>query len=122
MTDDPTRPLDIDAARNGTGSIDTSPKRLGPRMPGRREVYINLIGDYSAFRLKVWSNYPHRLAIDVNSQDEERMAGALAQIVLEHNDWADEFGDPLPQLRPAPMGAEEDDPEFADARSAFLAF
>lgn len=100
------------------------PLRAGPRMPGRRDVTITMPGDYgdAGFRLKVWANYPHRLANDISSGDEDRQSAALSQIVLEHNGWLDEDGEPVPQLRPAKMSAREGDDDFEAARQAFQTF
>jgi hypothetical protein len=124
VIDDPTRPLDLDQARNGTGSLDTSSKKLGPRMPGRNDVTISMIGPYgeAGMRLKIWKNYPHKLAVQIQTGDDEQASEALCQIVLEHNGWCDEDGNPLPELRPAPMSAKPGSDAFENAKAAFNAF
>lgn len=99
-------------------------QRPGPRMPGRKTVTLTMPGDYgdAGFKLKIWANYPHALANDISSGDDDRQAAALSQIILEHNGWCDEDGVAVPQLHPAPMSAREGDDAFEDARSAFLKF
>jgi hypothetical protein len=93
-------------------------------MPGRKTVTLVMPGEYgdAGFKLTIWSNYPHALANDISSGDDDRTAAALAQIILEHNGWCDEDGRPIPQLKPARMAAREGDDDFEDARSAFLKF
>lgn len=123
MIDDPTRPYEDAVTENGQRPMP-APLKAGPRLPGRRDITITMPGDYgdAGMRLKIWANYPHKLANQIASGDEDQTAASLAQIVLEHNGWCDEDGEPLPQLRPAKMSAKEGDEDFEDARSAFLAF
>jgi hypothetical protein len=99
----------------------------GPRLP-RRETWVNLPGDYSGFRYKVWVNAPKRLwnavfAAAATAEDEvlpddtpaevqtkadrlkaraDAASQALQQIVLEHNGWLDDLGAPFsPASEPA---------------------
>jgi hypothetical protein len=46
--------------------------------------------------VKIRSNFPQRLANEIASGDSARATNALRQIVLEHNGWLDEDGEPLP--------------------------
>lgn len=123
MVEDPTQPYDDGTIQNGQRPMP-APLKAGPRLPGRRDITISMPGDYgdAGMRLKIWANYPHKLANQIASGDEEQTAASLAQIVLEHNGWCDEDGDPLPQLRPAKISAKEGDEDFEEARTAFLAF
>jgi hypothetical protein len=125
VIDDPTRPLDAEA--NGHQAMpspnpEPTPIRTGPRMPGRRTQTISMLEPYQAFRLTIWVNYPHRLANMISGGDEDQTAEALSQIVLEHNGWCDEDGEPIPQLKPAPMSARPGSEAYAIAKEAFLAF
>lgn len=96
--------------------------KRGPRIPGRRETTIAMPGDYgdAGMRLKIWANYPHKLANQIQQGDEDEIALALSQIVLAHNDWCDENGVELTQLQPAPFGAATDSLEAENAKRAFL--
>lgn len=69
----------------------------GPRIP-RREVWMDLPSEYSGFKVKIWSNYPQRIYDQIFDQDldEAGRVQALRKIVLEHNGWCDEEGNPLP--------------------------
>lgn len=126
MIDDPTRAFDDAPPVNGQAPMPTpiQQARPGPRMPGRRDVTITMPGDYgdAGFRLKVWKDYPHRLANMIATGDEDQTAVALCQIVLEHNGWCDEEGEPLPQLKPPRMSSKEGDDDFEAARAAFQTF
>lgn len=70
----------------------------GPRMPGRTERWATLPEPYDDFRFKFWANYPRKLAPDLSGQDEDRQTAAMAQVILEHNGWCNEMGEPLPML------------------------
>lgn len=99
----------------------------GPRLP-RRETWVNLPGDYDGFRFKLWVNAPKRLwnavfAAAATAEDEiqpddtpamvqtkadrlkaraDAASAALQQIVLEHNGWLDDQGQPFsPASEPA---------------------
>jgi hypothetical protein len=83
-----------------TAAIPSEPSQAihaaGPRLP-RREEWLDLPEEaYPGFRIKVWVNYPHRLTSELRSGEQERVMGALRQMVLEHNGWCDYDGAPLP--------------------------
>lgn len=97
------RQVEEAARRSSTAEYDDketsqpSPMR-GPRMPGGREKWVSLPDPYEGMRIRLWINYPNRLNDDLASGDEDLIYGALARIVLEHNEWNDEDGNPLPML------------------------
>ena len=95
MIDDPTRPDTADAA-NGYRPQPT-PMR-GPRLPGRTEKWVSLPDPYGEFRVKIWVNYPRKLIPDLTGDDPDRQVAAMGRIVLEHNGWCSEEGEPLPLL------------------------
>jgi hypothetical protein len=90
---------------------ETTGRPVGPRMI-RREVWVDLPGDYTGFRARMWSNFPQRLYAEIASESQARIDAALHEIVLEHNGWCDQDGAPFP---PA------DDPGFWDAVPTELA-
>jgi hypothetical protein len=52
---------------------------------------------YPGFKLRVWVNFPSRLAEDLKAgSTPEATAAALRRIVLEHNGWCDDEGNPFP--------------------------
>jgi hypothetical protein len=71
----------------------------GPRIP-RRAAWFTLPDEYGEteppMQAKLWVSYPHRLMDDIRSGDPELQLPALRKIVLEHNGWIDEDGQPLP--------------------------
>ena len=71
------------------------PAPAGPRIP-RREVWIDFPPEYPGFRVKVWLNFPARMLDDLRSGDVDRMRKTLFKVVLEHNGWVDEDGEPYP--------------------------
>ena len=95
-------------------SEETAIVAQGPRIP-RRELWLD-VPEYPGFRAKMWANHPQRLARDLQSKDVERIASALSAIVLEHNGWCDEEGDPYPpagELREIAESVTEDGPDGA---------
>lgn len=80
------------------------------KMPKRTTTVA--IPEYPGFEVQLWVNFPQRLAADMQAGDTARAVEALGQIVVAHNGWCDENGEPLPQ--PA-------DPAFWDRISNELA-
>jgi len=82
-------------ATNGTVATAVS----GPRVR-RREVWADLPSEaaesYPDFRMKLWANFKRSLLDEINSGDNDRVSAALCRIVLEHNGWYDEDGQPYP--------------------------
>jgi hypothetical protein len=80
---------------NGTAGAAAS----GPRVR-RREVWAELpteaADSYPDFRVKLWANFRRSLLEEITSGDNDRVSVALHQIVLEHNGWCDEDGEPYP--------------------------
>lgn len=75
---------------------DLQPVVTGPRITPLSE-WVDLPSDsYPGFKVKIRSNFPQRLANEIASGDSARAVAALRQIVLEHNNWCDEDGEPLP--------------------------
>jgi hypothetical protein len=89
------------ASVNGVSAVEAAAapqpdaiEHSGPRIP-RRLVWVD-VPEYDGFRAKVWCNYPKRLALELASEDQERIYAALGQLVLEHNGWLDDQGEPFP--------------------------
>lgn len=82
------------SAEGAAAVLDTIP-HTGPRIPKRID-WVDLPQEYAGFRARIWINYPQRLVGEITSGDTSRMTAALAQIVLEHNGWLDDEGQPFP--------------------------
>jgi hypothetical protein len=111
---DPTR-----VSTGGLGQVDDgrgdnvvvlSPDKLASLRPaaGRRSrpktVWLPIEDSYYPdFEFEAKINYTQELENDIRSADEDRIAKALAKIVLRHNDWHNDEGEPYPQ---------PDDPKF----------
>ena len=77
-------------------SNEVQPLPTGPRITAIAE-WVDLPADsYPGFRVRIRSNFPQRLANEIASGDAVRAVTALRSIVLEHNGWCDEDGEPLP--------------------------
>jgi hypothetical protein len=90
----------------------------GPRMP-KRTLWVDLPATtpegevaYPGFRVRVWVNFPARIADQIKDGTEDDRRAALRQIVLEHNGWCDDEGTPF---------APADDPAFYNALPQELA-
>lgn len=70
------------------------PRSSGPRI--MRLVRWCDVPEYEGFQYKAYLNFPQRLLLDVQSGDAERSKAALKKIILEHNGWCDEEGNPFP--------------------------
>ena len=85
---------------NGTAAATAS----GPRVH-RREVWADLpveaAESYPDFRVKLWANFRRSLLDEITSGDNDRVSIALRRIVLEHNGWCDEDGQPYPSASDA---------------------
>lgn len=82
------------------GHLVTLAPPVGPRVM-RRVVWLDLNDDcYPGFRLQVWLNPSHaqkRLA-DTAGDDDARVRALVNLIVLAHNGWCDEDGQPYPPV------------------------
>lgn len=113
MSVDFDRAVEEARSRNGHEDMDDrsqAPTRMrGPVMPGRTEKWLTLPPPYSdgdpPMRIKVWVNYPNKLSDDLGSGDDDLIYAAWSQIIVEHNDWCDEDGTPLPILRKGDVDA-----------------
>lgn len=65
------------------------------RIP-RREKWLALPEEYPGLQVRVWVNCPYRELRGMDSGDPEEMKAALLKIVLEHNGWCDQDGQPFP--------------------------
>lgn len=65
-------------------------------MPRRIEWVDVEPAEYPEFKARVWVNFPQKLSLEINSGDNERASVAMRAIVLEHNGWLDEDGEPYP--------------------------
>lgn len=108
MADDFPTPFPVPAPQqapepfpNGQQPPQSTP---GVRIPRRTEWMVlpwrDLFPDdpepAGGLRFRCWVTYPRRLIDDIRSGDEDRMKAALRQIVLEHNGWIGDDGNPLP--------------------------
>lgn len=73
---------------------------LPVRLP-KITAWLDLPGEYDGLRVRVWVNCPNRLLGELTSGDNDRVRAALCRMILEHNAWADDDGEPLP----SPTGA-----------------
>jgi hypothetical protein len=85
--------VDVRSANNGTNAVA---HEAGPRLPRLYEWADLEPYGYPGFRVKLWVNFPQRLANELNSGDLERAKVAVVQIVAEHNGWCDDEGTPFP--------------------------
>jgi hypothetical protein len=67
----------------------------------------------------MWATYPHRLANMIASGDPIETEKAMTRIILGHNDWRFEDDTPMPLLKPPPISADDDSPEFQESLQAF---
>lgn len=108
----------------GYPQASAPPAPTGPRVP-RRERWLDLPDEYGAagMKIKVWVNYPTRYGNAIFNADEQAAAlaridpedeyaetrkrevteqfkqerlAALSKIVVEHNGWLDDDGQPFP--------------------------
>jgi hypothetical protein len=86
---------DLEAANPALAPVSVNGNAPGPQVR-RREEWKDLPTPYDGFQIKIWANYPRKLATDVNSNDVDLMLPALMRIILEHNHWRDEQGDEYP--------------------------
>lgn len=114
------------SSHDHTDSIPVVPGNTGEghHGPGRRETTLYMPGEYgvAGWRLKIWANYPHRLARMVSSGADEETSIAMSRIVLWHNDWIDEWGTPYPALRPAAPNLPDDHPDVVHGQQVFERF
>jgi hypothetical protein len=107
MSVDFDRAVEEARSRNGHEDMDDQPaqptRMRGPRAPDRTEKWVTMPAPYGdtdpPHKIKIWVNYPNRLQDDLASGDEDLIYAAQAQIVVEHNGWCDEDGNPLPLLK-----------------------
>lgn len=89
-------PAATKARRNGQAGEAMAVQPVGPRLP-RDEEWWDVEG-VPGFAVRLWANFPTALwrqAIGVAvTTDQQREA--MRQIVLEHNGWLDEDGEPYP--------------------------
>lgn len=99
--------------------MDMNQPVVGPRLP-RREVWVDLPEEYPGFKFKMWVNAPQRVwntiasaakvspLVDDATPEQivahaaaaaattAAVTAALQKIVLEHNGWLDDEGQPFP--------------------------
>lgn len=69
--------------------------KKAPRVK-RKQIWVELSGDYEGFMFLLWVNAPSKLWADVRSGNEELAQEAATKIILEHNGWEDFDGEPYP--------------------------
>lgn len=67
----------------------------GPRMP-KHYQWVD-VPEYEGFKVRVWTNAPYRILLDLDSGDIARIKSAISHALVETNDWCDYDGDPLPE-------------------------
>lgn len=89
-------PTPLTLNSNGGSSISeeklATPPNLVPNgyQFSRRFEWVNLDEQvYPGMQFKMWVNFPKKLDIDMSSGEVDRVANALATIVVEHNGWRD---------------------------------
>ncbi|HXI15480.1 MAG TPA: hypothetical protein VNM48_03840 [Chloroflexota bacterium] len=80
--------------QDALAAVAPVPPRQGPRAP-HIEDWVDVPG-YPDHKARVWLNFPNRLLTSIAESDQRTAAEALCQIVLEHNGWCDEHGEPYP--------------------------
>lgn len=88
---------------NGTTAAAPAAPQAPRRLP-KREMWLPLAedGDYADFQVLARIRYEDRLNDELSSGQFSRIRGALQQIVVAHNGWADaDTGEPLPPARDA---------------------
>jgi hypothetical protein len=91
------------ADAGGAGApVPSAPPPTGPRMP-KRTLWVALPertpgGEvaYPGFKVRVWVNFPARFAEQLKSGTEEEKSETLRRIVVAHNGWLDDEGEPFP--------------------------
>lgn len=77
------------------GPVEPTPIKKRPRLP-RTIQWMDLPPPYDEMKIRVWVNFPNELAQEISSGDKEKVQNAVRQIFIEHNDWEDQDGNPLP--------------------------
>ncbi len=75
------------------GTTVIPPAPTGPHIR-RREVWVDLSGEYEQFRFRLWVNPPSSVSLRLRSL---RAVDACTTMFLEHNGWCDSDGQLLPQ-------------------------
>lgn len=81
----------------------------GPQIPKKIE-WISLPEEYGTdppMQVRIWVTYPRKYIDEIRSGDPARLKEGMRKIVLEHNGWIDEEGEPMPP-------ADSIDPDFWD--------
>ncbi len=78
---------------NGPGTLAPA----GPQVRKRLE-WTDLPDEaqesYPGFRVRIWANYRRSLTAEIGSGDADRLRNALVQIIVEHNGWLNDEGQP----------------------------
>lgn len=61
----------------------------------KREVWLD-VPEYPTWKVLIWVNYPQRLNLELASGEAARVSAAVRQIVIAHNGWIGEDGEPYP--------------------------
>ena len=92
----------VELVNNGTPVPPAPLLASGPKMP-KRIRWVDLpthdsSGEeaYPGFKARLWVNFPASLLQEIRSGEHLRVKAALSKIVLEHNGWCDEEGEPFP--------------------------
>jgi hypothetical protein len=85
-----------DAAESHAAAVAArqAPEATGPRMPRLLEWVA--VPEYPGFQMQAWVNVPQRVVSQISADDSERALAALGQIVVAHNGWSDDAGEPFP--------------------------
>ncbi len=95
----------VDRGGSNGAVSQTPPPQLsqasGPKLPGRREVWLELPAPYDGHKFKMWVNFPGSVGEDLNGASDDLMYAAIGQVVVEHNGWRDDLGTLPPPSEPA---------------------
>ena len=75
--------------------ISGGPASPAPLVFPRRERWVD-VPEYPGWKVRLWVNHPAALHQALYSSDEPEFGEAFRQVVVEHNGWVDERGDPYP--------------------------
>lgn len=86
----------------------------------KRTPWVKLIAPYEGFELRCWVNFPRRIRTQFqNAKNEEEVLQVLQIVVLEHNGWLKEDGEPMPPPSSAEFWELMPDETFAIFLSLF---
>jgi len=89
-------PADVDSAIDSAVVADAAPLAPGGVRLPKITQWLDLPGEYDGLKFLAWINCPNRMLREFQSGDDERIRAVLTKIILSHNGWADDEGEPFP--------------------------